>query len=129
MGADSAHSTRVRLRLLNVAIILICGVPAAIAIVFSIPIVGQFAAYFTAHSLGCTYNEADVHACLLFGHDIGNFLYGYLVSAFVAGAANPIIVIAGIASLPVWSTAGWFSVCALMFFYRRRIRRSLRPEK
>lgn len=101
MEANSIHSTRIRIRLLNVAIILICGVPTAIAIVFSIPIVGQFAAYGTAHALRCTFNEAEVHACMFLGHDIGSFLYGYLVSAFLAGAANPLIVIAGVASLPV----------------------------
>jgi hypothetical protein len=129
MGDDSIHSTRIRLRLVNVALILICGVPTAIAIIFSIPIVGQFAAYGTAHALGCTFNEAEVHACMFLGHDFGNFLYGYLVSAFVAGAANPLIVITGIASLPVWSTAGWLLACVLMFVFRRRMRRSLRPEQ
>lgn len=64
-------------------------------VLLAIPVVGNVIVIGGAELLGCRTGENEIHPCVLLGSDIGSFVYGYLVDAFVAGMLNPFLAVIG----------------------------------
>jgi len=79
----------------------------------AMPVLLTLAAWVIAGALGCTLNEGGVHACVLFGHDIGGSLKTMFVSHWFAYMTIP----GAVAALVVWI------VVALILLVLRRWRR------
>ncbi|MGA7974033.1 MAG: hypothetical protein WCA36_14620 [Pseudolabrys sp.] len=79
----------------------------------AMPVLFTLAASVIASALGCKLNTGGVHACLLFGHDIGGALNVIFVSHWFAYMTIP----GAVAALVVWI------VVALILLVLRRWRR------
>lgn len=72
--------------------VLLWGIVSPVTLFFvllAIPLLGNFIVIEVASRLGCNLGENAVHPCLVLGHDMGSFVYGYLVDIFILGAFNP----------------------------------------
>lgn len=88
---------------------------ALIVLFGATPIVAALAAAAIAGALGCVLNEGGVHACLVFGRDIGPALHTMLVSHWFAYVTVPVAAMV----LIVWAIVALI----LVMLHRRRQRR------
>ncbi|HEU4671063.1 MAG TPA: hypothetical protein VFR91_10150 [Dyella sp.] len=109
--------------------VLLWGIVAPVAMLFillAILLLGNFIVIEGASRLGCNLGENAVHLCFVLGHDMGSFVYGYLVDIFVLGAFNPFFS-AELFLKFLQSTAGilWMLGIAAIILARRIRRHSL----
>lgn len=96
------------LRRIN-AVLFWLGVPTGIlCLLLALPISGTILMMMLAGWLDCKVNAASVHPCYLMWIDIGNIMYGYLVSAILGGIFNPIIFISLVKTF--WPLLLWTAV-------------------
>lgn len=50
-------------------------------------------------SVGCEFSERNADPCFVFGVDLGEVFYGYLVGMFLLGVGNPFFLIRAIFAL------------------------------
>ena len=69
---------------------------ALLLIVFvgALPILSTMAALAIVNVFGCRLDEDSMHACMVWGHDIGETLYTMLVSGWLAMITVPFAVLA-----------------------------------
>lgn len=58
------------------------------------PLIPTFVASMIAGICGCDLDEGSVHPCIVFGNDIGKFLYGISLIGFLGMATFPTGIIA-----------------------------------
>jgi hypothetical protein len=76
---------------------------ALISIVVGIfPVLVMLLGRLLAKILGCHVDEASPHRCLFFGRDIGGFLYGTFVFAWLALVTGPLAALGVTASVIWW---------------------------
>lgn len=93
-------------------------------VLMAIPILGNFIVLGGASALGCRTGEDNVHPCHFLFWDIGSLDAAYMVDAFVAGAANPIIsCFAFLAFVESFPGDVWFAV-VLGLLIAREVKRS-----
>lgn len=80
-----------RLRGFRIALWCIVLPVIALFVVLATPLLGGFVVMGVARMLGCNTGENAEHPCHLLGWDIGHLVSGYTISAFLGGAAAPII--------------------------------------
>ena len=79
---------------------------ALISIIAGIfPLLVMMLGLVLAKILGCQIDESKPHKCIFFGSDIGRFLYGSFVFAWLALVTGPIGIIGLIASGVWWYMA------------------------
>lgn len=72
------------------------------AIVFALlPLLPTLIAGLIASAFGCTLNEANVHACVVFGNDIGEILYAMGLTFWLAIVTIQIGLVGAFASV-IW---------------------------
>lgn len=94
-ATEKAHARAARLAVdpvLKRLRVLLWGIVSPVTLLFvllAIPLLGNFIVIEVASRLGCNLGENAVHPCFVLGHDMGSFVYGYLVDIFILGAFNP----------------------------------------
>ncbi|MFC5525005.1 hypothetical protein ACFPPA_04555 [Rhodanobacter ginsengisoli] len=92
----------------------------------AIPVIGNYLMLGFVSLMGCSVNEAQAHPCSLLGWDLADVAYGYVVDAFLEGAANPLL--AGWA-LEKFLISGlgiaWLMVVSILYIAKRRMRRQI----
>ena len=95
---EAAEQARVRaarlakdpaLKRLRVVLWSIVSPVAIFFVLLAVPLLGNLIVIESASRLGCNLGENAVHPCIVLGHDMGDFVYGYLVDIFVLGGFNP----------------------------------------
>jgi len=69
------------------------------------PLIPTFVAGVIAAICGCRLDEGSVHPCIVFGNDIGRFLYEISLIGFIAMGTFP----TGIFALIVFALVVWWS--------------------
>ena len=95
-----------RLMIIALALIVLFGVS---------PLVAALAGAAVAGTLGCPLTENGVHACLLFGRDVGGALHAMAESQWFIKVTIPVAVMV----LVVWGVVALI----LLLLHRRRQRR------
>lgn len=92
----------------------------------AIPVIGNYLMLGFVSLMGCSVNEAQVHPCSLLGWDLSEVAYGYVVDAFLAGAANPFLAVYALEKFLV-SAVGivWLMVITILYIAKRRMRRHI----
>jgi len=111
------------LRPFNLTLMCLIIPVVVILVLLAMPILGNYIVIGGASLLGCNTGEDAIHPCHFLGMDIGDFVNGYVVDAFIAGAANPILAFFALGVF-VRSPAGiiW-SVVVVGLFVARALRR------
>ncbi len=78
-------------RWLNIAHWIVGRPMLAYLLLFSLPVIGNLVAGLTLGSLDCTGRGGSAPTCFLFGKDVGEVLYGYVIGMFLLGIINPFL--------------------------------------
>jgi len=117
------------LRKFNLALWLLVAPVFVFFLLLAIPILGNYIVIGGASALGCQTGENVIHPCHFLYWDIGDMVNGYMVDAFLAGAANPLIsclaFAAFVRSLP---GAAWLSAVIGVFAAREVKRYRLQQQ-
>lgn len=76
---------------LNVAHWVIGRPMLAYLLLFSLPVIGNLVAGLTLGSLDCTGGGGSAPTCFLFGKNVGDVFYGYVIGMFLLGMMNPFL--------------------------------------
>lgn len=78
-------------RWLNIAHWVIGRPMLAYLLLFSLPVIGNLVAGLTLGSLDCTGGGGSAPTCFLFGKNVGDVFYGYVIGMFLLGMMNPFL--------------------------------------
>lgn len=92
-----------RMGIALVLLILVAIPPTVLFLAFGLPVIGNWVVLSLALDHGCRVNAAAAHPCAVYGVDMGDTVYGYLVSSLIGGFANPVLLLGVVDKfIPFW---------------------------